>query len=231
MSTFTNIRRVAFDLETTGVDPFTDRPVSFGFVERASEGRWRIRDGFVNPGRPIPAGATAVHGIRNNDVIVAPPLDESMTLIRDEIREIWASGGVIVGMNIAYDLTMVDATLRSLGLGRLDPVGPVVDVLVLDRHFDKWRRGSRRLEDLCRHYHVTLEGAHAAVDDARACLLVFESQLLQYDDIDAVPLGDLTPLMSEWHHEWLADFSNYLVRKGETPISPGRFFWPIHRSE
>lgn len=230
MTLLNGTRQVAFDLETTGVDPFGDRPVSFGFVERGDSGQWRIREGLVNPGVPIPAGATAVHGIRDDDVAMAPSLEESVQLIRDQIVDVWSSGGVIVGMNVAYDLTMVDATLLACDLGPLAPVGAVVDVLVVDRHFDKWRRGSRRLADLCQHYDVVLDDAHAAVDDARACLLVFEAQRLQYREIDAMSVEDLTAQMDEWHRDWLTDFSSYLERKGDAPVSPGRFFWPIHRS-
>src|ERR1043165_3222838 len=50
---------VGFDLETTGTDPFEDRIVTAAIV---GPGRMR-RTWLVNPGVPIPPGASAVHGV------------------------------------------------------------------------------------------------------------------------------------------------------------------------
>lgn len=187
--------------------------------------------GYVNPGEPVPAGATAIHGITDDMVIDAPPLAPSVELMASRLCDHWSHGDVIVGMNVAYDLTMVDSLCRRLGLATLEDrggVGGVVDVLILDRHYDKWRKGARKLTDLCRHYGVTLGNAHSAAHDAEASLAVFEVMCSRYPAIRAIAPGDLNATLRGWYQEWLWSFSQYLERKGEPPIQPGQYEWPIH---
>lgn len=54
----------AFDTETTGVDVEGDRIVSAALViQDGPDARPRSTRWLVNPGIPVPAGATAVHGL------------------------------------------------------------------------------------------------------------------------------------------------------------------------
>lgn len=175
----------------------------------------------------IPAGAIQVHGITNEMVRSAPSLDDAVELIVDTLDDIWHHGGAVVGMNVSYDLTIVNSLCVAQGREPLR-VGPVFDVLITDRHFDRWRRGSRKLGDLCREYEVVLDDAHAALDDARATLLVLEAQLHRYPDLQTVELSTLNETLAAWYREWLSSFSEYLEKKGEAPIGPGRYAWPIH---
>ena len=63
---------VVFDLETTGLDPQADRVVEIALL-RASPAARPLRDCLVlHPGRPIPAAATAVHGLTDAHVAGAP---------------------------------------------------------------------------------------------------------------------------------------------------------------
>ena len=225
---------VGFDLETTGISSFLDVPVSYGFVKHerlANEVVTSSEGGFVNPGVAIPAGATAIHGINNEMVADAPLIEIATSAIADRISLIWSSGDVIVGMNVSYDLTMVDSLCRRLSMPTLierGVIGPVLDILILDRHFDKWRKGSRKLTDLCRHYGVTLGSAHSALDDAEASLSVFDAMLNLYPAIAELPLENINETLRAWYLEWLISFSSYLEKKGEAPISAGRYEWPIH---
>lgn len=54
----------AFDTETTGVDVENDRIVSAAIVVQDAAGtRPRVSRWLVNPGVPVPPGATEVHGL------------------------------------------------------------------------------------------------------------------------------------------------------------------------
>jgi DNA polymerase III subunit epsilon len=227
-------RYLGFDLETTGISSFLDSPVSYGFVERFEEGRlfatW-IEEGYVNPGCAIPEGASAIHGITDDMVADACPLAEAVETIAERLTSWWREGGVVVGMNIGYDLTMVDSLCRRLEtktLAERGVVGPVMDVLVLDRHYDKWRKGSRKLTDLCGHYDVTLGNAHSAGADAEASLFVFERILERFPEAAIIPHTAINTSLRHWYQEWLRSFSTYLEKKGEDPIQLGRYEWPIH---
>ena len=221
---------VAFDLETTGVDPFSDAPVSFAFAWREAGGAPVSEHGLVNPGRAIPPAATRIHGITDAMVADSPDLATVTAGLAARLEGVWREGGVVVGMNVAYDLTMVESLCARLGLATLAErgVGAVVDVLVLDRHVDRYRRGKRTLSDLCAHYGVVLDGAHSAVVDAAASLELFERLVERYPELAVTPTERLTETLAGWHREWLAGFSQYLERKGEGPVDPGRYDWPLH---
>lgn len=221
---------VAFDLETTGVDPFTDVPVSFGFVKRTPDSGVKIRQGYVNPGVPIPESATAIHGITDEMVAPAPDLVAGTEYVANLLATTWRDGGAIVGMNVSYDLTMVESLCSRLGLPTLTErgLGPVLDVLVVDRHVDQWRRGGRKLTDLCAHYGVTLGDAHDATADATASLEVLEVMLTRHARLATIPRDSINETLGEWYRTWLTDFSEYLEKKGEPPVEASRYGWPLH---
>jgi DNA polymerase-3 subunit epsilon len=186
----------------------------------------------VNPGRAIPAGASAIHGITDAMVCDAPVLKDAVEEIAQRLTSIWSTGGVIVGMNVSYDLTMIDSLCQRLATATLEQrgaVGPVLDILILDRHFDKWRKGGRKLTDLCLHYGVTLVGAHSALEDADASLNVWEAIQVKYPEIREIPISTINDTSRAWYQEWLASFSTYLEKRGEGPINTGRYEWPIHQ--
>src|SRR5262245_11712269 len=110
---------VAFDTETTGLHA-SDRLVELGAV--------RFRGGLiegefvavVNPGVPIPQGATAVHGIRDEDVAGRPRAAEVLPSFLSFIE-----GAALVGHNAPFDVRVLALELLRAGL-RL-PDNPVLD--------------------------------------------------------------------------------------------------------
>ncbi|MGW3502875.1 exonuclease domain-containing protein, partial [Streptomyces globisporus] len=57
----------AFDTETTGVDVEQDRIVSAALVAQdTAGGRVRVTRWLVNPGVPVPPGATEIHGLTDD---------------------------------------------------------------------------------------------------------------------------------------------------------------------
>lgn len=66
-------RPLAFiDVQSTGLDPATARIVALAVVKVMPDGERHSRSVKVNPGVPIPPGATAVHGITDDDVADLP---------------------------------------------------------------------------------------------------------------------------------------------------------------
>ena len=59
---------IFFDLETTGVDPAHDRIVEISMVKVEPDGSKQVKTRRINPEMPIPAEATAVHGITDEDI-------------------------------------------------------------------------------------------------------------------------------------------------------------------
>src|SRR3954453_6268942 len=91
------------DLETTGVDPKTDRIVEVSVLKLVPGGGHDHRTRRVNPGVPIPPEATAVHGITDDDVADCP----AFRAIAPGLAR-FLDGCDLCGFNILkYDLRML----------------------------------------------------------------------------------------------------------------------------
>jgi DNA polymerase III subunit epsilon len=151
---------LGFDFETTGVDRFNDVPVSYALVLAVEGVVLTSWSGLVDPGREIPAEATAVHGISTERARTeGMPLDEAIALVADAVVAASRRGVPLVGMKLDYDLTILETQARVLlGPGIVDRGwrGPVLDAVVLDRHFDRYRKGRRTLAHLCAEYGIDI---------------------------------------------------------------------------
>lgn len=145
-------------------------------------------------------------------------------------------GGVpVVAYNAAFDLTLLAAELRRHALpslrerlGGLDPA-PVIDPYTIDRSVDRYRRGKRNLEAVCREYGVRLDAAHDATADALAAARLACAIADRHPKVAALGPADLHRRQIEWYAEWAADFQSFLRRKGDaTAVVDGT--WPLRES-
>lgn len=67
---------VFLDLETTGIDPCKDRIVEISLVKVLPDGSREVKTRRLNPEMHIPAEATAIHGIKDDDVKECPKFRE-----------------------------------------------------------------------------------------------------------------------------------------------------------
>lgn len=223
-----------FDLETTGTDVYEARIVTacVGRVDGSSGAR-TTRNWLINPGVPIPAEAAAIHGITDAHIADGAQPGPAVDAIAVELVSAMLDGIPVVGWNLSYDLSLLAAELRRHGLPSLQqrlnrPVGPVVDGLVIDKHVDKYRRGSRKLIDVARHYGIDLaaEDAHGAEADALASARVIWRIVNQHPAILQVPLVDLHRAQIQWADEQAASFRAYRQGRGE-PWEDIDGTWPV----
>lgn len=223
----------AFDTETTGVDVETDRIVSAAVVVQDAAGtRPRVSRWLVNPGVPVPAGATAVHGLtdehlQRNGRWPAPVMFE----IAEALAEQAVAGRPLVVMNAPFDLTLLDRELRRHRASSLDrwfDTSPlqVLDPRVLDKHLDRYRKGRRTLTDLCAHYGVELEGAHDAAADALASLDVVRAVGRRFAArLERLAPSELHNLQTVWHAAQARGLQAWFARSGsEESVSTD---WPL----
>jgi DNA polymerase III subunit epsilon len=224
---------LAFDLETTGVDVQTDVPVSFALVDMRDGEVISSRYSLVDPGREIPPGASEVHGISTERAQAEGiPLDVAIEEIASALADASARSVPVVGFNLAYDLTMIDACCRRLdgcGLVERGWSGPVLDPIVMDKHLDRYRKGGRTLGVLCEAFGVTNEAAHDARGDAIAAALLLRAYAERFDEIGGTELDELYRSQMTWHRTWAGGFSDYLLRNGRSGLGDEEFEWPIHR--
>lgn len=164
---------IAFiDTETTGRDPTQDRVIEVGIVLGRSGQVIDRKSWLIQPGIPIPAETTAVHGITDADVAGKP-------LFREVVEEIMHAleGAIPAAYNAEFDRAFFRGEL-----GRIpsvpDKLPPAfrrevewLDPLAFAREIYKDEQ-SRALGDMAQRLGIELERAHRATDDAEAALKV-----------------------------------------------------------
>lgn len=162
-------RMVGFDLETTAPEPEEARIVTATIAYVGGDEAVETRGWVVNPGVEIPAEATAIHGVTNEFVELNGMDARSAVMeIAEELRRVVADYPLVI-FNARYDLTVLDRELRRYGWRGLGNKGlTVIDPLVIDKHLDRYRKGSRKLVDMCSRYGARLDAAHESESDAIA---------------------------------------------------------------
>lgn len=151
---------VALDTETTGLDVETARVVSVGAV-RLHGARVLPQAGLdllARPDVPIPAAATAVHGIDDAMVAAAPPMAGVLPRIAAMIGE-----GAVVGHNIGFDLTVLEREAGRAGVAWRAPLS--LDTGLLMAALDP-SMTVLDLDALAARLGVAVEGRHTALGDA-----------------------------------------------------------------
>ena len=93
---------VAFDIETTGLNPKYDKIIEIGAV--------RVRDGepadtfstFINPGKSLPERIVELTGIHDEDVAGAPYIDALLEPFLSFVGD-----DVLLGHNFLFDYSFV----------------------------------------------------------------------------------------------------------------------------
>lgn len=178
---------VFLDLETTGLDPETDRIVEIGLVKVHPDGRRESLCERVNPERDIPDTAARVHGIRTEDVcglFGKPRLKER---VHDFVTFIGDND--LAGFNsISYDTPLWIRECVRCGVSFPMDKRHQIDVRnifrVKETTWDRFLMGKRTLAAAVRHFcGKDLPGAHAADVDAGATVDVLLAQLERYPDL------------------------------------------------
>ena len=158
-------RVLAFDLETTGVSTNSDRIVQIALIGADADGTAIHEDILVNPQRPIPRGASNVHGIYDSDVKGLPAFKEFTTRISDLIE-----GAIIVGHNARkFDMPLLENEFYRCGINPPKPLA-VLDTLEMVRRLKIPR--PHNLGAQCARHGIDLSNAHDAAADAAASLLL-----------------------------------------------------------
>ncbi len=223
----------SFDTETTGVDVERDRIVTAALVVQEEPGGAPRRHTWtVDPGLPIPAQATAVHGLtdawaREHGRPPGVAVEEIARALAESAR----AGRPLVVMNAPYDLTLLDRELRrhrGMTLDQYLTGAPllVLDPWVLDKRLDRYRKGRRNLAALCEHYGVTLTDAHDAAADATAALELTRAMGRRHQgQLEGLSAAELHLRQAVWHAAQARGLEQWFSRSG----TPARVdtAWPL----
>lgn len=212
-------RFVGFDIESTGIDPKTDRIVTFSIIVKDGEDT-NVHEWLIDPGVEIPQGAADVHGI-TTDVAKASGYDPKTAL-----KGIWnalkfyANGAVLTAYNCPFDLTMLREELKRHGVidqnstevEDLVSAAGIIDPLVIDKATDPYRRGSRKLIDVADHHGFSLTNAHNSTADVEATIYLADKFLSKF--IEKATIPQLMELQATSKAEQAASLSEYFKRQG-----------------
>jgi DNA polymerase-3 subunit epsilon len=175
------------DLETTGATAKDCEITEIGavrFVGGEQTGRFQT---LVNPGVEIPPFITVLTGITHSMVVEAPMIEEALPAFLEFIGD-----AVIVGHNIRFDMSFLNAAAERLGYGRLP--NRTVDTIGLARRLVHQEVRNLKLSTLAAHFRSPTPPTHRAFDDAAATAHVFWSLLERAGTIGVNHLDDLLML-------------------------------------
>lgn len=206
------------DTETTGTDVEHDRIVTAVLDMYDVHGRMASLSMMIDPGIEIPEAATKVHGI-TTDMACADglPPETALSRLAGALHAVWAQGIPLVVYNAAFDLTLIDRELRRhLGNG-LAVEGPVIDPMVIDRHVDRYVKGSgqRQLVPTCLRYGVPLDNAHDAEADAKAAQLLARAIGAKHHAVMPATMNELWYWQQELRRDQCAELQSYFARIGK----------------
>jgi DNA polymerase III epsilon subunit-like protein len=153
-------RFVALDLETTGLDARTDAIVSLAAIPFVAGAPQPGLISLVQPGRPIPPGSTAIHGITDEMVTRAPAVRPALRALQEACGE-----DLLVGHGLAFDLAVIARERRAHALGPLR--NRALDTMRLTAAlYRTWTDVS--LDTVAARLGIVIEGRHTAQGDAVA---------------------------------------------------------------
>lgn len=193
---------VTFDLETTGVEPATDRIVQIAVVKMNNDGTVEKKKVLLNPTVPIPKEASDVHGITDEMVKNCPTFKQVGKSLYNYIEGCDLSGYNIIG----FDLPMlVEELLRAEVQFNFDDVR-IIDVMYI------YKKLNPRTLSACylQYTGKELDGAHDAMIDTDATVEVLEEMMKQESELQGMSLDDLHNFVER--NEGRVDFAGKFIR-------------------
>jgi DNA polymerase-3 subunit epsilon len=185
------------DLETTG-----GSPIDCGITEVAAV---KFKGGhclgtfatLVNPGALIPPAITVLTGITQSMVLPAPRIDQVLPSFLEFVH-----GTVIVGHNIRFDLSFLNAALDREGYPKLPHRS--IDTCALARRLVADEVPNHRLGTLADRLRLDHKPTHRALDDVLATADLLHVLLERAGSLGVLGLDDLLELPTVKGHPQLA---------------------------
>lgn len=165
---------IFFDIEATGLNVATDRIVELCYIKVFPDGTEEVKTQRFNPQKPISPEATAVNGIKDEDVRQCPTFKDEAQRLADTF-----AGCDLAGFNSNhFDVPLIVEEFIRAGVDFDVTQAEFVDVQGIYHKMEK-----RDLTSAYKFYcQKELTQAHTAEADTRATLEVLEAQLDRYPD-------------------------------------------------
>jgi len=163
---------IAFDTETTGLDPASGRIVEIGAVKFDHHGPIARYNVLINPEMLMPEDAGKVNGITDamlkGQPVIADIFPDFLSFI---------DMGVLVAHNAPFDINYVNTELKRIHKPAL--ANKVIDTRIFAKEIFPGL-SSYALQDMAVQFGITALEAHRAEDDARVCMELFDKTLKRF---------------------------------------------------
>lgn len=206
-------RPVAFlDLETTGVNLSTDRIVEIAIVKILPDGSRQLKRKLINPEMAIPAEATAIHGITNEQVANEPTFKQ----VANELKQFLDQCDLAGYNSNRFDIPMLMEEFLRAGM-EVD----FTDRRMVDVQHIFYAMEPRTLTAAYKFYcGKDLAGAHSAEHDVNATIDVLLAQLERYTQLGT----NVETILKTVGEEKVVDYARRMIfnEKGQEIFNFGK---------
>jgi DNA polymerase-3 subunit epsilon len=208
-------RPLAFiDVETTGLRPYSDRIVELSILKIHPDGKEEYKSHRVNPGVPIPAETTAIHGITDDDVANEPMFQQYAKSVRDFLEDCDIAGFSV----IQFDLPCLEAEFARAGIDFSRRGRQLVDSKVIYH-----QREPRDLQAAYQKYcEKDMVNAHSAEEDAKVSAEILDGQLEMYEDLPR-DVPELCALCYESDEKFIDSEGKFVWVEDEAVLNFGKY--------
>jgi DNA polymerase-3 subunit alpha (Gram-positive type) len=179
---------VVFDLETTGFSNTKNKIIEIGAVKVVAGKITDKFSTFVNPKEPIPFKIEQLTGIRDEDVMNAPVIEEILPQFLE-----FSKGCIMVAHNAQFDMGFIIENANRQGFETnftyVDTVG--LSRVLLPNH------AKYTLDAVCKVLGISLENHHRAVDDAGATAEIWVKLIEMMKKDNVMNLDEVNALGSD----------------------------------
>ena len=163
---------VCVDLETTGLNPKIDKIIEIGIVKVENNKVVREWETLVNPYRKLEEYIIGLTGIRDEQLLSAPGIEEALPNLLEIIGD-----SVLLGHSVLFDYSFIKKAAVNQ---RMSFERNGIDTLKIARKYLADLE-SRSLPCLCRHYGIN-HAAHRGLHDAKATVELYRKLVEQFYD-------------------------------------------------
>lgn len=156
---------IAFDTETTGLNPINDRIIELGAVIFENGKITKSFGTLVNPDVYIPEFITSITNITNEMIDSAPSENVAFNDFIKFLGDALDGNTIICAHNARFDMGFLKATLERLGY--------CADIVFIDTLYLARKKvlglSNYKLNTVAHHFDIDNRRSHRAVEDAEVC--------------------------------------------------------------
>lgn len=207
---------IVFDVETTGIDVETDQIIEIAVKQGLEEGvpPKVLR---IKPSIPISKEAQAVHGIGMEDLRDC----KSFSHYAQELQGMFDEAEVIIGYNVNFDLSVLQAELQRNGFAPFNETGK----LLVDPKRIWQEMEPRKLSDAYRRFAgAEMPDAHSASGDVLGVVRVLRGMLREFG-LENRTWAELSQISNLRRKNWFGGTYHLHLRQGKVILGFGKHKW------